>query len=221
MGGQGLPVVVRVDPENPDPLIVSRVAEKAARGALVVYPTDTVYGLGTNPLLEDAVKRVYEAKKRPPTRPLPVLVSSVEAAEALVELNAAARLLAERLWPGPLTLVLPARPGVPGLLHAGTGRLGVRMPDHRVALLLIEKAGGSLVGTSANLHGAPSPRTAWEAVEQLDGSVDYVIDAGPAPGGVPSTVLDLTVEPPRIIRQGPVTAEQLTGILGKPVQVVQ
>ena len=92
------------------------------------------------------------------------------------------------------------------------------MPDHRVALLLIEKAGGSLVGTSANLHGAPSPRTAWEAVEQLNGSVDYVIDAGPAPGGVPSTVLDLTVEPPRIIRQGPVTAEQITGILGKPVQ---
>ncbi|KSW12778.1 hypothetical protein CF15_07255 [Pyrodictium occultum] len=187
-------------------------------GGLVVYPTDTVYGLGADPLNPWAVLRVYQAKERPLDRPLPVLVSGPEEAEKLVAVTPEARRLMERLWPGPLTLVLEARPGVPRVLHADTGRLGVRMPNHPAALALIEASGGALVGTSANLHRGPSPRTAREALEQLGSRVDAVIDAGPAPGGTPSTVLDLTTRPPRLVRRGPVAREEIERILGGPVE---
>jgi len=214
------PIVVRVDPgAGPGELrrLLRRAAEAAAGGGLVVYPTDTLYGLGTNPFLDEALERLFRAKERPPERPVPVLGSSVEALERLVVFTEEARLLAERFWPGPLTLVLPLRPGAraPRLLHAGTGRLGVRVPGHRVALALIEEAGGVLTGTSANIHRRPPARTAEEALEQLDGRVDYVVDAGPAPLGKPSTVLDLSVEPPRLVREGAVPREALERVLGR------
>ncbi|BEP17400.1 hypothetical protein PYJP_07520 [Pyrofollis japonicus] len=198
------PIVIRVDPLKPEKNRLLRAAEAARKGMLVVYPTDTVYGLGTNPFDEKAVLRVYEAKKRPPTRPLPVLVSGPEAAENLVKVTEKARILMEEFWPGPLTIVLPAKPGVPRALHAGTGKIGVRMPNHRVALLLIELAGGALVGTSANLHRHEPPRTAEEALRQLNGAVDVVVDAGPAPGGIPSTVVELENGKVKLIREGPI-----------------
>ncbi len=214
------PAVVRVDPGAPEAelrKLLRRAAEAAAAGGLVVYPTDTLYGLGTNPFLEEALERLFRVKERPPDRPVPVLGSSAEALERLVAFTPEARRLAERFWPGPLTLILPVRPGtrVPRLLHAGTGRIGVRVPGHRVALVLIEEAGGVLTGTSANIHRRPPARTAGEALEQLDGRVDYVVDAGPAPLGRPSTVVDLTAEPPRLVREGAVPRGELERVLGR------
>lgn len=214
------PAVIRVDPGAAmDELrrLLRGAARAAASGGLVVYPTDTLYGLGTNPLLEEALERLFRAKERPPERPVPVLGSSIEALERIVAFTPLARRLAERFWPGPLTVILPVRPGaaVPRLLHAGTGRIGVRVPGHRVALALIEEAGGLLTGTSANIHRRPPARTAAEALEQLDGRVDYVVDAGPAPLGKPSTVVDLSVEPPRLVREGAVPREEIERVLGK------
>ena len=216
-GGGEKPRVIRVSPAGGG---IRAVLEPVARdvrerGALAVYPTDTLYGLGANPFSRGSVLRVYRVKRRPLGRPLPVLVSSLGVAERLVVLSREARLLAERFWPGALTLVLPLRrgAGVPVELHAGSGRLAVRMPAHRVALALIELAGGALVGTSANRHGAPHPRTAGEAVEQLDGEVDYVVDAGPAPLGAPSTVVDLSGGEPRVLREGAVPAEAVLRVL--------
>lgn len=214
------PVVIRVDPgAEPGELrrLLRGAARAAASGGLVVYPTDTLYGLGTNPLLGEALERLFRAKERPPERPVPVLGSSIEALERIAAFTPEARRLAERFWPGPLTVILPVRPGaaVPRLLHAGTGRIGVRIPGHRVALVLIEEAGGLLTGTSANIHRRPPARTAAEALEQLDGRVDYVVDAGPAPLGKPSTVVDLSVEPPRLVREGAVPREEIERALGK------
>jgi len=209
------PLVLRVDPDNPSRDVMERAAATAREGGLIVYPTDTVYGLGTNPLIASSVKRVYEVKERPLTKPLPVLVSSVEAAKRLVRVTPEAECLMRLMWPGALTIILPTRPGVPPELHAGTGKLGVRMPAHRVALLLIELSGGALIGTSANKHGRPSPHTAEEAIAQLDGSIDVVVDAGPAPGGVPSTVIELIGASVRVVRPGPVSLEEVTRALGK------
>jgi len=216
---QGKPLVIHVEPDAPRELLYEKLAaalEAIKRGGLVVYPTDTLYGLGADPYSRDAVLRVYRAKRRPLDRPLPVLVSSIEAAERLVVFNEAARRLAERFWPGALTLILPLRHDapVPRELHAGTGRLGVRMPAHRVALALIESAGGALTGTSANRHRMPPPRTAQEAIEQLNGEVDVVVDAGPAPHGEPSTIVDLSATPPRVIREGAVPAREVLQALG-------
>lgn len=216
---RGRPVVVYVSEASLEAarMVLERIGGAAGRGALVVYPTDTVYGVGTSPFIGDAVRRVFQAKERPLGKPLPVLVSSVEAAERLVVVSEEARRLMERFWPGGLTLVLPLRrgSGVAEEVHAGTGRLGVRMPAHRVALRLIEAAGGALVGTSANLHGRPSPRTAAEALEQLGDRVDYIVDSGPAPGGVPSTVVDLSSGEPVLLREGAVPAEEVERVLGR------
>jgi len=209
------PIIIRVDPDNPADSELLRAAQVAKDGGLVVYPTDTVYGLGTNPLIPSAVTRVYRVKERPMDKPLPVLVSSIEAAKRLVEMNLVAECLARSLWPGAVTLVLPAKPVAPRELHAGIGRLGVRMPNHRVALRLIEMSGGALIGTSANKHGRDSPRTAREAIEQLDGEVDVVIDAGPVPGGRPSTVVELLGEEIRLVREGPVGLGAITRLLGE------
>ncbi len=209
------PIIIRIDPDNPSEEELLRAARVARDGGLVVYPTDTVYGLGTNPLIPSAVLRVYQAKRRPMDKPLPVLVSSIEAAKRLVEMSPIAECLARSLWPGAVTLALPVKPIVPRELHAGTGKLGVRMPNHWVALRLIEMSGGALVGTSANRHGRKSPRTAREAVEQLDGEVDVVIDAGPAPGGKPSTVIELQGDEVRLIREGPISLDTITKLLGE------
>ncbi len=211
-----MPEIVHVDPRRPDEELLRRIGREAARGALVVYPTDTLYGLGTIPFDSRAARRVFEAKRRPLGKPLPVLVSGMGSAERLVAVTREARLLMERFWPGGLTLVLPLRPGAPVAeeVHAGTGRLGVRMPAHKVALILIEAAGGALIGTSANLHGQEPPRTAEEALRQLDGSVDIVVDAGPVPGGVASTIVDLSVWPPRLLRRGAVPPEEVEAVLG-------
>lgn len=211
--------IVRVDPLKPDREVLRRVGRLVEQGALVVYPTDTVYGVGTNPLLEDAVRRLYEAKRRPLGKPVPVLASSIEHAERIAVLPEEAKRLAARFWPGPLTIIVPAKPTLPSIVTGGSGKVGVRIPAHPVARLLIEEAGGLIVGTSANISGRSPPRTAEEALRELGDAVDVVVDAGPAPGGKPSTVVDLTLSPPKIVRRGPIEKREIEEVLG--VRVVE
>lgn len=203
------PPRARVVPVNPEAPAVEGVAEAARLlrdGGLVAFPTETFYGLGANAFDATAVSRVFRAKGRPADKPLLVLVDSVAMAETVAaEIPVRARRLMSRYWPGPLTLILPARPALPLALTAGTGTIGLRVPGHPVARALVRAAGCPITAPSANLHGGPSPRTAAEVLAGLGDRVDVILDGGPTPGGPASTLLDLTAEPPRIVRRGAVT----------------
>ena len=150
--------VLKINPENPDPCIVEEAVGIMREGGLVVYPTDTVYGLGTNPFSAEAVERVHNAKRRR-GKPLPLLLSDPGQADRVAVVTKKARRLIEEFWPGQLTIVLEARPVVPEPVTLGTGKVGVRVPESPIARMLAEGLGGAIVGTSANISGAPSPRT--------------------------------------------------------------
>lgn len=203
-----------VDPELPAPAALAAAVRVLREGGLVAFPTETFYGLGANALDPEAVARVFRAKGRPSDKPLLVLVDSLEmAGRVAAEIPAVARRLAARYWPGPLTLILPARPEVPGSLTAGTRTVGVRISGHPLARALVRAAGIPVTAPSANPHGGASPRTAGEVLAGLGDRLDLVLDGGPSPGGPPSTVLDVTVIPPRVLRAGavPLTVEELAG----------
>jgi L-threonylcarbamoyladenylate synthase len=198
---------------------LDRAAAILRAGGLVALPTETVYGLGANALDRAAVERIFAAKERPKWDPVIVHIASLEMLDGLVEqLPAAARLLMEHYWPGPLTLLLPRSAAVPDCVTAGRPLVGVRMPAHPVALELIRRAGVPVAAPSANRFGHISPTTAQHVLDDLDGRIDAVLDAGPAARGVESTVLDPATAPMTIYRPGAVTAEQIRAVAG-PVEV--
>ena len=180
-----------------------QAADALRRGQLVVLPTDTVYGLAAWPWEAAAVAHLYAAKVRPEAKAIPVLVGeTAHLAAVAADLPPCAERLAARFWPGALTLVVPKHPDLPAALSPYP-TVGVRMPNHPAALGLLRLT-GPLAVTSANLSGQPPARTAAEAAAQLGEAVAVVLDAGPAPGGQPSTVADCTVTPPRVLRPGPI-----------------
>lgn len=189
--------------------LLQRAATILARGGVVAFPTETFYGLGVAALEADAVRAVFAIKGRPESKPLLVLVDSIEMMETMVaDVPAVARSLMARHWPGPLTLVLRAAPRVPAALTAGRGTIGVRLPSHPVARGLVHAVGAPLTAPSANPTGQPPPTTAAEVLRYFDGAIALVLDGGPTPGGPPSTVLDVTAEPPRVIRAGAVVVDR-------------
>lgn len=194
-----------VDPVDPTASDLAEAVRVLREGGLVAFPTETFYGLGANALDPAAVKRVFRAKGRPADMPLLVLVDSREMVSRVArETPALAGHLMVRYWPGPLTLVLPARADVPAALTGGTGTIGVRLSAHPVARALVAAARVPLTAPSANPHGEASPRTAEEVRAGLGLHVDLILDAGPTPGGPPSTVLDVSRTPPRLVRAGAV-----------------
>lgn len=170
----------------------------------MAFPTETFYGLGAAPGCEAALAKIFRVKGRPEGKPLLVLVSSLAMAEAVAEVTPAARALMARHWPGPLTLVLRARPGVSPLITAGTGTIGIRHSAHRVPSFLVERLGAPVTAPSANRSGEPPATTAGGVLDAFPGEIDIVLDVGSTAGGPPSTVLDLTVSPPVVRRQGAV-----------------
>jgi L-threonylcarbamoyladenylate synthase len=183
-------------------------------GGLVAFPTDTLYGLAAVASQERAVERLFEVKERPRDRPLPLLIASAADADGVaVEVSTAARRLMEAFWPGGLTLVLRRHPGFRSLALAGGDTVAVRVPAHAVALELLRRVREPLTGTSANLSGRPGPRTADEVRRQLGNRVDVVVDGGSCPGGVESTVVDCSVDPPQVRREGAVPAERVEAVL--------
>lgn len=198
---------------------LGRAAEILRAGGLVALPTETVYGLGANALDAAAVERIFEAKQRPAWDPVIVHISDLAMLDGLVgEVPAAARKLMEAFWPGPLTLLLPRSAAVPDAVTAGRALVGVRMPAHPVALELIRRAGVPLAAPSANEFGRISPTTAAHVLEDLDGRIDAVLDAGATGLGVESTVLDPSQAPMVIYRPGAITAEEI-GEIGGDVKV--
>ncbi|MGA2674496.1 MAG: L-threonylcarbamoyladenylate synthase [Terracidiphilus sp.] len=194
---------------------ISRAAQILRAGGLVALPTETVYGLGANALDEAAVARIFTAKQRPAWDPVIVHIADETMLEGLVEkVPASARRLMKAFWPGPLTLLLRRTATVPDAVTAGRPLVGVRMPAHPVALELIRQAGVPVAAPSANTFGRTSPTTAKHVLEDLDGRIDAVLDAGPTEHGVESTVLDPGQTPMVIYRPGAVTAAQIRKVAG-------
>jgi len=197
-----------------DPAI-ARAAEILRQGGLVAFPTETVYGLGGNALDRKSLAAIYAAKQRPNWDPILVHVSSVMMARDLViSWPEPAQKLSEKFWPGPLTLLLAKRETVPDECTAGSDKVGLRFPSHPVAQELIRQAHLPIAAPSANLFGSTSPTTADHVLNDLDGAIDAVLDAGPCSVGVESTVLDPCTHPPMIFRPGGVSREQLQAFLG-------
>jgi L-threonylcarbamoyladenylate synthase len=189
-------------------------SQKVKEGGLVVYPTDTVYGLGCDPFNVKAVKRVLSLKNER-RKPLPILASSIKAVEEVAFLSENAKKVANAFWPGPLTLVVPKKPILPNIVTCYSESVGVRVPKHDIALRLIRLSNGLLVGTSANRTGEEPPLTALEADNRIGRAVDLILDGGPATLRVSSTVVDLTSEEPRILREGPMTLRDIEVLLEK------
>jgi L-threonylcarbamoyladenylate synthase len=183
---------------------VREAAEVLRRGGLVAYPTETFYGLGALARDGAAVARLARVKGRPDGKPLPLLAADRAQVDEVAEVGAAAGRLAAAFWPGPLTLVLPARAGLAPAIEAGTGTVGIRVPGSEVARLLARLAGGAVVSTSANLSGAPPPAAPAELDPALAARLDLVLDGGRAPGGRPSTVVAVDGEGVRLVRDGAV-----------------
>jgi len=189
---------------------IEQAIEILKRGGIVAFPTDTVYGLGANALDEGAVLRVYEAKGRPRHLALPLLLADISQIAAVARpVPEIAWRLAQRFLPGGLTLVLHKASSVSTVVSGGGEKIAVRVPNHPVPLALIEGLGAPITGTSANLTGSPSPDTAEEVHQQMGDRVDLVIDGGRCPGGMDSTVLDLTGETPRILREGAISRGEI------------
>jgi len=189
---------------------VDRAARVLRRGGIAAFPTDTVYGVGAHAFLPQAVLKLYAAKDRPSDKAIPLLIPDVHAlAEVAVAVPRVAYVLAERFWPGALTLVLQRARRVPDAVTAGGETVAVRAPDHPLTQALLAALGAPLAASSANLSGQPPPTTAQGVLDQLAGRIDLLLDGGACPGGVPSTVLDLTVDPPRVLREGGVPAADI------------
>ncbi|MCD6291780.1 MAG: threonylcarbamoyl-AMP synthase [Anaerolineae bacterium] len=183
-------------------------------GGVVAFPTDTVYGVGVHAFVPAAVARLYQVKRRPTDRPIPILLADPEDMEMVArDISPLAWELARLFWPGPLSLVLPRHPRVPDEVVAGGNSVAVRIPDHMIPQRLARLLHAPLAASSANLSGGPNASTAQEVMEQIGQEIDLVIDGGPCPGGVPSTILDLTSDPPRLLRQGPITRAMLADVI--------
>lgn len=209
-------LLLKVDPENLDPAKIQTAAQIIQKGGLVAFPTETVYGLGADALNPDAVLALFEAKKRPLDNPPIVHVANASEVYNLAkQVSKKAELLMEKFWPGPLTLIFHRSNIVPEVTVAGLDTVAIRMPKHKVALALIKQSNRPIAAPSANLAGKPSPTTAKHVYEDLNGRIDAILDSGPTNIGVESTVLDLSVDPPMVLRPGGTTFEALKQVLGE------
>jgi len=208
--------ILKVNEINPEKEKIEQGANILKNGGVVAFPTETVYGLGANGLDGQAVEKIFQAKGRPNDNPLILHISSWSELEKLVSfVPEAAKILAEKFWPGPLTLILPKAKHIPNQVTAGLETVGIRWPAHPVALELIKQTGLPIAAPSANLSGKPSPTTACHVEKDLKGKIDLILDGGKTGVGLESTVLDLTVSCPTILRPGGITKEQLENVLGR------
>ncbi|MDD5422155.1 MAG: L-threonylcarbamoyladenylate synthase [Candidatus Omnitrophota bacterium] len=193
--------MLKIDPVHPDKKAIAAAAKVIRSGGLVAFPTETVYGLAASLLDEKALDRLYRVKKRPRGKPFTVHISDPACVrDAGYKITKEARRLIKEFWPGPLTIILRSRRGK---------KIGFRMPDHRVALELIKKSGVPVVAPSANISGRRAPVNAEDVLRSLGGKIDMVLDAGPADIGIESTVIDMTVTPPTILREGAIKKEDI------------
>ena len=208
--------IEKIDKYQIDEQVMIQAGEILKQGGLVAFPTETVYGLGANALDEEAAKKTYAAKGRPSDNPLIVHIADVEALDAIVRnVSDKAKRVIEKFWPGPLTLIFEKNDKVPYGTTGGLQTVAVRMPVNEIALELIRKGGGYVSAPSANTSGRPSPTSAQHVADDLDGKIEMILDGGNVDIGVESSILDMTVEPPMILRPGAITKEMLEEVIGE------
>ncbi|MDD6308307.1 MAG: L-threonylcarbamoyladenylate synthase [Clostridia bacterium] len=207
-------MLIHLDPQSFSEEALLPAAKILQSGGICAFPTETVYGLGANAFNEKAVSKIFEAKGRPQDNPLIVHVSDTAQLKDICYVTMQAKQLIAKFWGGPLTLILPKTDRIPRTVTAGLDTVAVRMPSHPIANALIRLTGLPIAAPSANLSGKPSPTTAQDVITDMDGRCDMIIDGGNCLWGVESTVLDLTVSPPAILRPGAVTKEMLSAEIG-------
>jgi len=209
-------LVLTVDTQNPDMEKIRKAADFIKNGGLVAFPTETVYGLGADALNATAIRSLFEAKRRPLDNPPIVHICDSKDVYRLAKtVPSKAELLMRSFWPGPLTLIFERSSMVPSVTVAGLDTIAVRMPKHNIALALIKESGCPIAAPSANLAGKPSPTLAKHVLQDLDGYIEAILNAGPTQIGVESTVLDLTIDPPQVLRPGGTPFETLQKVLGQ------
>lgn len=209
-------IVMQINEQNIDEAGISKAGSLIKAGGLVAFPTETVYGLGGDALNKESSAKIYAAKGRPSDNPLIVHIADWDKLEAIVkDIPEAARILADRFWPGPLTMIMCKSDIVPYETTGGLDTVAVRMPVHKTALELIRRSGGYIAAPSANLSGRPSPTSARYVIEDMEGRIDMIIDGGDVDIGLESTIVDLTGDVPMILRPGYITLDMLKEALGK------
>ncbi|NLV17348.1 MAG: threonylcarbamoyl-AMP synthase [Syntrophomonadaceae bacterium] len=217
-------LLLKVDPQKPNEKVIEIAASLIKQGETVAFPTETVYGVGADAMNEKAVEGIFAAKRRKMDNPLLVHVNSWEQASGLVtEVPGEVLVLVKEFWPGPLTFIAKAGDKIPAPVRAGLPTVGLRMPDHPVALALIKAAGSPIAATSANISGRPSPTVAEHVKADLSGRIGAIVDAGETGWGIESTILDVSKTPFKILRTGAVSWERLEkvlpGLISKPAGV--
>ncbi len=208
--------IIKINPINPEKSKIKIAARILQKGGIVAFPTETVYGLGANALNQKAVKKIFKAKGRPADNPLIVHIADKKEVYTLAKkVPEEAEVLIEKFWPGPLTIVLEKSKIVSKIITAGLDNVAIRMPANKIALSLIKEAKMPIAAPSANLSGKPSPTRAEHVISDLYGKIDAIIDGGITKIGVESTVLDLTTNPPTLLRPGGISLEELKKALGK------
>jgi L-threonylcarbamoyladenylate synthase len=206
--------VWKIDSPQLEADAIARAADVVRTGGIIIYPTETLYGLGGDPMCEAAIERIYRIKGRDFKKPLPLVAADIEAVRKVAaQWPRAAERLARAFWPGPLTLILPSTPVVPPRLHAYTGRVAVRVSSHPIANRLAAAVGGLLISTSANIAGQASYTNSKEIGPEFLSRVDGLIDGGGLTGDLPSTIVDLSFDPPRPVRAGCVSWESIRRLL--------
>ncbi len=214
------PIIMKLNPAQIKPEALREVASILRSGGLVIYPTETFYAFGAIPVIAEAVERVFKKKGRDFRKPLPLIASDREAVlSAASEWPESAEALARIFWPGPLSIVIQASPSLPPVLHAGTGKIAIRVSSHPVASLLARATGGLIISTSANRAGEFAPSSPGAVARELLQSVDAFLDAGDLPGGLPSTIVDVTVCPVALIRAGKIAREEIRRALAPGTSV--
>lgn len=212
--------VLKVDSADIDENIMGEAAELIRQGELVAFPTETVYGLGADALHPEASKKIYAAKGRPSDNPLIVHIARFEELVSIAkEVPEQARKLSEAFWPGPLTMIVWKNEKVPYETTGGMDTVAIRMPNHPIALKLIEESGCLIAAPSANTSGKPSPTEASHVALDMEGRIPMILDGGPVGIGIESTIIDLTEEVPMILRPGYITKEMLEEVLGQEVRI--
>lgn len=211
--------ILKVNPENlrESKEAIEEAVEVIKKGGVIVYPTDTLYGLGADATNEVAVRRVFKIKKRPETKPVPVIISDLEMAKKLAYFDKKIAKILLSIWPGPVTVLLEKKYTLPDMVTAGQRSIGLRLPDYKIAHFLVVKSGVPLVATSANISDQPASNKIKEVLKQFTKEYykpDLVLDAGDLKFSQPSTILDLSKDKPKILRVGPVSKKKLFEIIG-------
>ncbi len=202
----------KIDPDLPDESLIEKAARIIKAGGIIIFPTRTLYGIGADALNPKAVDRVFSIKKRLASKPISILVDSISAVRSLVsEIPPSAEVLMEKFWPGRMTIVFKADDQVPSNLTAGTGKIGIRVPEHPVAVKLLQFLDVPVTGTSANFSGSKGCHRITDLPSDMIGQMNLILDSGSLRGGIGSTVIDVTTFPPTILREGVVSRQAVFG----------